>query len=123
MGGKPKVPLRVPLEKTEKSTKKPAENVWKRIADFPLSRGVTTTAMGDKILAIGGHDDEHHPNGIISCYDRSNDSWRLVSELSTPRWGALAAVLPNGKMLVIGGNASISESCDTTDVGKLNLSK
>ena len=78
-------------------------------------------AMGGKLLAMGGHDREHHPNGVISHYDRHSNSWKVVSQLFTPRWGALAAILPGKRLLIIGGHTSTSESCDTTDIGKLNL--
>ncbi len=111
--GPPSVPSKPPASTTE--------TIWKRIADFHLSGGVTMIAMGGKLLAMGGHDREHHPNGVISHYDRHSNSWKVVSQLFTPRWGALAAILPGKRLLIIGGHTSTSESCDTTDIGKLNL--
>ena len=109
----PKPPMKPPTDKNE--------TLWKGIADLPQSGGVAIVALGDYVLAIGGHNRVYNPNGDISYYKKETNSWKVIGQLPSPRWNALATLLHGNRLVVVGGNLSVSESCESTDLGRLNV--
>lgn len=114
---------RIPLQASNQPSS--AENddstTWKRICNLPSSGGTRILAEGGQVLALGGHNHKHHPNKTVAIYDRESDMWRVVGELAAPKWGFLAVSLPNGKIMVVGGNINVQENCDSTDIASLNI--
>lgn len=74
--------------------------VWSREdAPFPLSTLITTS--NGVLLSIGGE-----KNGLkheVKRYNEKTEKWELVVNMTTPRFHCLAAALPDGRVLVVGG--------------------
>ena len=75
--------------------------VWRQIRDLPVT-GSTLITLSGHLLAIGGRDSEGD-TAAVHCYDTHTDSWRVVSEMKNTRHLCLAAVLPEDRLLVVGG--------------------
>ena len=76
--------------------------LWNRIADLPVTES-TCVSIGDKLFAVGGMDSDGKPTATILLHDQDANAWEIVSEMSTARSWCFAAVLPEGKLLVVGG--------------------
>ena len=76
--------------------------VWKSIADTPLYRA-TCVAVDGELLAIGGEDDEDENKSDVYKYIPMSNSWRLVTNMPTPRHFCLVAVFPSREIVVVGG--------------------
>ncbi len=110
----------------------PAQDSWKALAPMPIKRGAAVAAaVGDKIYVIGGATTQPWAKenflsfatpqrglGNVEVYDPSNDTWKELTPMPTPRnHAAIGAV--NGKIYVIGGRvgaAFISLASDTAIV-------
>ena len=72
----------------------------------PLPRGlnhVGVTALGGKIYAFGGFDQQNRdPVADASVYDPETDAWTALPPLQAPR-GAIAVAVLNGKIHLVGG--------------------
>jgi len=84
----------------------PASNTWSNISytgTFTRRTGLTVSAVGGKIYAIGGFSNGKDLN-IIEVFDPSTHSWNSpeIGGTFTPRDGHTATVL-NGKIYVMGG--------------------
>ena len=83
----------------------PAKGVWKRVADLPVSE-TTCVSICDQLVAVGGRDSNGDATTAVHVYDPVADSWKLVSHMLTPRIKCFAAVLPNNKLIVVGGRTN-----------------
>ena len=77
-------------------------SVWKNVADTPLYFSTCTSLCGE-LLAIGGEDEDHNQTTAVHKYDTVKNSWRVISHMATPRSQSLVAVLPQNKLMVVGG--------------------
>ena len=95
--------------------------VWSTIAHLPVECS-TLVSINDHLLTIGGRDSFHKDTTSVLMYDPDNNKWQTVSHLNTPRWHCFAVVLPNSRIMVIGGYTSQSlfgsetDSVECTDV-------
>ena len=76
--------------------------VWNRVADVPTTRS-TCAAIDGHLLAVGGMDVQNRRASTIFEYSISIGSWELVSNMPTPQYNRLVAVLPTNEMIVVGG--------------------
>ena len=83
----------------------PAKGVWKRVADLPVSE-TACVSIFDQLVAVGGRDSNGDATTAVHVYDPVADSWKLVSHMLTPRIKCFAAVLPNNKLIVVGGRTN-----------------
>ena len=82
--------------------------VWKRIDDVPL-RDTTCVSIRGELLVVGGvyvYPTAFRPSKAIYIYDSTFNSWRVISHMSTSRSLCFAAVLPDNKLMVVGGIAN-----------------
>ena len=79
-------------------------NQWSKVANAPCCRSTCTTMKG-QLLSVGGWSIQ---KGKISTdilmYDQANNSWESIGNLSTPREHCFAVVLPDDRLMVVGGN-------------------
>ena len=76
--------------------------LWGRIADLPVTESTCVT-VGGQLLAIGGMDSDNKPTTTILVHNQNANAWEIVGEMSTARSWCFAAVLPEGKLMVVGG--------------------
>ena len=74
--------------------------IWERIASLPV-RGSTLVSVGDHLLAVGGS--AVGDTKFIRQYNPNTDSWQIVSQMQVARFECAVALLPNNKLLVMGG--------------------
>ena len=84
--------------------------VWHKLADVPYCR-CTCTSLQRQLLAVGGEDSDGNKTTAIHTYNTTNNSWEVISHMTTPRSQCPVAVLPHNKLIVVGGRTS----GDTTD--------
>ena len=84
------------------STPSPQGPVWSTVTDLPV-RLSTLVSINNRLLAIGGLDSEYKPTTAVHLYCPVNNSWQTISYLSTARWECFAVVLPNNRIMVVGG--------------------
>ena len=76
--------------------------LWTRITDLPVTES-TCVSIGGQLLAIGGMDSDNKPTTTILVHNQMANAWEIVGEMSTARSWCFAAVLPEGKLMVVGG--------------------
>ncbi len=87
----------------------PATNSWRTVAAATLARGHhTATLLPDgRVLVAGGEvrDGSGQRRILASAelYDPATNSWTPVEGMVTPRTNQTATVLPDGRVLLIGG--------------------
>jgi hypothetical protein len=90
----------------------PIENTWTTAASMSTarySRTATLLANGKVLVAGGEYADPVTPGTPLASaeiYDPLADTWTSIASMSTSRAAPIAALLPNGKVLVAGGAAS-----------------
>ena len=92
------------------------QSAWNKLAD--VSYDSKCASLGGHVFAIGG-ECGLKPLGTIQCYDIDTNSWNVISEMPTPRYNVLTAVLPSNELMVVGGcNGKWSRLC-TTEIGQI----
>ena len=76
--------------------------VWNRVADLPVTES-TVVSLYDQLLAVGGRDSEFISTSAVYKYSLVNRSWAVISHMFTPRHLCFAAVVPDNRVLVVGG--------------------
>ena len=92
-------------------------SVWTRLASIPVEEDSTLVTLRGRVLAIGGNDGDDDPTGAIHCYDAATNSWSVISEMPTPRYRVLTAVLPSNELVVVGGLDASEDWCSTLEIG------
>ena len=85
-------------------------SVWTRLASIPTPWSSRLATLRGHVLAIGGGDGGN-PTGDIHCYDVATNSWSVISEMPTPRYWVLTAVLPSNELVVVGGRSTEIGNC------------
>jgi len=90
----------------------PVTDAWASAAPMPASRSMHQAVLlsSGKVLIFAGlaNDDTRlgysgWPTTTCFLYDPASDTWTTVGSLTTARLYSAAALLPNGKVLVVGG--------------------
>ena len=76
--------------------------VWKEAAAPPATE-TTCVSIHGQLLAICGLDSDKKSTTAIHMYNPTTDSWKVISQMGTPRYQCIAAVLPNNQLMVVGG--------------------
>ena len=78
--------------------------VWHKLADAPVTKS-TCASLHGQLLAVGGCDSNDKETTAIHMYNTTTSSWEVISHMTTPRSECLVAVLPQDKLVVVGGDA------------------
>ena len=85
-------------------SRKSGAEVWKKVAAPPPTMLQTTcVSIRGRLLAIGGRDSDNVRTTAIRMYNPTTDSWKVISNMKTPRYWCIAAVLCNCRLMVVGG--------------------
>ena len=87
---------------------------WKRVADFPNGCSTCEFFHG-QLLAIGGSTVLGKPTPAVYMYDSAADSWETISHMTTGRYRCFTAVLPDNRLMVMGGIIAEGTSTDTIE--------
>ena len=96
------MPAGSPSAPSQRPTVTEQPGLWNRIADLPVTES-TCVSIGGELLAIGGMDSDGKPTAMILVHNQTANAWEIVGEMSTARSWCFAAVLPEGKLMVVGG--------------------
>jgi Ca2+-binding RTX toxin-like protein len=88
----------------------PATGAWTRTGNMTTKRweGATATLLGNgKVLVAGGCCDPASGADLASAelYDPATGTWTSTGSMTMPREQHTATLLPNGRVLVVGGKA------------------
>ena len=86
----------------------PSVPVWQRITDTPLYYSTCVAADGE-ILTVGGQDINGTSLATIHKYNKTTESWEVISQMLSARHSCLVVVLPK-MLIVVGGESHL---CDT----------
>jgi N-acetylneuraminic acid mutarotase len=100
----------------------PATNAWAPAAPMGTARiRQTATLLQDgKVLIVGGTNSGsgQTAGGYLSSaetYDAGSNTWTPAGEMASPRGGHTATLLPDGHVLVVGGNNGSSTLASVED--------
>ena len=79
-----------------------SSSIWHRVADAPAYLS-TCAAVNGELLAVGGCDERLKPTAAIHQYNKTTNSWDLISNMPTARYRSLVVILPTNEMMVVGG--------------------
>ena len=97
------------------STPSPQGPVWSTVTDLPVEQS-TIVSINNRLLAIGGCASDYKPTTAVHLYDPVNNSWQTISHFSTARDQCFAVVLPNNRIMVVGGYTTGSWTRKTNTV-------
>ncbi len=95
---------------------------WSERAPIPTMRWSAAGVVQDGLLyVIGGQESAYPYSALPTCeaYDPSTDTWQVLAPMATPRWGLMAAALPDGRIMVAGGVTGTFSSQSTTGAAEI----
>ena len=95
-------PMFQSVQNVDSSTVDIPDVMWSRVADLPV-RGPTCVFFHNRLMVVGGEDANRQRTTAIHMNDPNNDTWEVISHMSTGRNQCFAAVLPDNQLMVVGG--------------------
>ena len=81
------------------------DSVWHRIADTPTCKS-TCAAVNGELVIVGGMDAEFKSTSAVHLYNPTTNTWDIIGNMITARYGCLVAVLPDNEIMVVGGGTN-----------------
>ena len=88
-------------------------NIWGQLADVPLL-GSTCESFHGRLLAIGGNYSGKATTAVY-LYKSTTNCWEFISHMTTGRSCCLSAVLPDNRLMVVGGYINGLGKTDTME--------
>ena len=92
---------------TKAVSKQATPTLWQVTSDTPLEYSAPLN-VGGSLLAVGGWDDYLNRSSSIHLYQPDTRRWVNVGDLPTAQYNCTCSVLPNGEVIVAGGNSGLS---------------
>lgn len=89
--------------------------VWRVIAKLPVAQSTLISFQGH-VLSIGGLDTGNASVPYVYLYSLTSNVWRPVSSLNIPRSKCFAVVLPEDRVMVVGGCVRADSLTDTIEM-------
>ena len=85
----------------------------------------TCATLNGQLLAVGGYNSHiKRATNNIYTYNTKRNKWEVISQMATPRSWCLVAVLPDNKLMVVGGEIyTPGESENKYDTDKVEIAK
>ena len=93
-------------------------NTWRTIADTPAYYS-SCVSLDGHVMAVGGVNSTQQPVSTVHVYNPNTDSWKAISHMPTARYDCFVSVLPDSKVIVVGGCTSSNWSSwtDVVEIG------
>ena len=88
--------------------------VWRRIADLPVIRS-TCESFHSRLLAVGGIESGKDTTAVY-MYNSTTNSWEIISHMTTGRRLCFTAVLPDNRLMVVGGYNELFHTIDSVEL-------
>ena len=95
--------------------------VWRYIKELPVTLSTLIT-LGGHLVAIGGKDESRNPTYDVRYYDSQTDTWHVTTKMKTKRHLPLVAVLPEDRLIIVGGCGALRQPTDSVEIGSLPVS-
>ena len=82
---------------------------WHTSTELPVTDSTCVTLNG-QLLAVGGRDTDGKYTNRIFSYNTETNCWEVISHMPTPRSWCLATVLPDNRLMVVGGESYIGDT-------------
>ena len=90
-----------PSLKLQRKSLEDKVGVWRQVADVPVSQSTCESFHG-RLLAVGGNESGEATTAVY-MYNSTTNSWKIISHMTTGRLLCLTAVLPDNRLMVVGG--------------------
>ena len=91
------------LEETLKASLEDKDSmIWRKLADLPVKRSTCESFCG-QVLVIGGRMDTGEYSTAVHKYDSTTNSWEIISHMTIGRCNCFTAVLPDNRLMAVGG--------------------
>ena len=94
------------------TNKQATPTLWQTTEDTPHYDSAPLN-VGGSLLAVGGCDDGDNPTSSIHLYQPDTRRWVKVGDLPTARYNCTCSVLPNGEVIVTGGQTGFMDYLST----------
>lgn len=75
----------------------------------------------DHLLVVGGFNETtNSPSNDVCTYDTCSNAWRVASQISIGQTDCFVAVLPDGQVMVVGGQTTRGCSTNRVEFGTLH---
>ena len=95
--------------------------VWRQVTDLPVTNSTCESFHG-RLLVIGGWMDSEKPTTAVYMYNSTTDSWEIIGHITIGRWSCFTAVLPDNRLMVVGGQTERYYWTDTVEVANVYYS-
>ena len=89
--------------------------VWEQLADLSVTRS-TCESFHSRLLAVGGEMDSGKYSTAVYVFNSTNNSWEIVSHMKTGRCDCFTAVLPDNRLMIVGGVTDGGRSTDAVEL-------
>ena len=97
--------------KLQRTSLKDKAGVWRQVADLPVIQSTCESFHG-RLLAVGGRMESGKDTTAVYMYSSTTNSWEIISHMTTHRRLCFTAVLPDNRLMVVGG---YNKQVSTTD--------
>ena len=91
----------VPSSMLKGTSLKDKGRLWRPVASLPVTQSTCESFHG-QLLAIGGVDSGKSTTAVY-MYNSTAKCWKIISHMTTGRWSCFTAVLPDNRLMVVGG--------------------
>ena len=94
-------------------------SLWRKLKNCPTYSGSSIVAFRGGLLAVGGEDEDKKVTKEVHFYKKDTDSWNKIGELPTLRKFALFGVLPENRIMCVGGQYDTGSNIATVNIGQM----